>query len=52
MKTSEPKKLKISAGRFVKRLFITALIIYVVVNPLGAANSVHDIAYWIGSWFA
>lgn len=51
MKTSEGKR-KISTGGFFKRLIIVALIVYVIVNPLDAATRTHDIAYWIGSWFA
>jgi hypothetical protein len=50
MKTTESKR-KISTGAFFKRLIILGLIVYVVINPQDAANRVHDIAYWIGSWF-
>lgn len=50
MKTAEGKR-KISGGTLFRRLIIAALIVYVVVNPLDAANRTHDIAYWIGSWF-
>lgn len=50
MKTTEGKR-KISTGTFFKRLIIFALIVYVVVNPVDAAYRVHNIAYWIGSWF-
>lgn len=44
-------KVKISVGGFFKKLLIVAGIIYVVTNPLSAAMRVHDLAYWIGSWF-
>lgn len=45
------QKRKIGGGTFLKRLILGALLIWVVVNPLGAATSVHDIAFWIGSFF-
>jgi hypothetical protein len=45
------EKRKIGGGTLLKRLIFCALLIWVVVNPLSAATSVHDVAYWIGSFF-
>jgi hypothetical protein len=45
------QKRKIGGGTFFKRLIFFALLIWVVVNPLGAATSVHNVAFWIGSFF-
>lgn len=51
MAEQKASKRKISLGGGLKRLIYAAAIIYIVVNPLGAATTVHDIAYWIGSFF-
>jgi hypothetical protein len=42
-------KRKIGGGTFLRRLIFIGLLIWVVTNPLSAANTVHNIAYWIGS---
>jgi hypothetical protein len=49
---ADAKKRKLGGGTFFKRLIILALLIWVVTNPLGAATTAHNIAYWIGSFFA
>lgn len=51
MAETKPTKRKISLGGGLKRLIYAALLVWIIVNPLGAATSVHDIAYWIGSFF-
>jgi hypothetical protein len=51
MKTAEGKR-KITGGTFLRRLILLGLLVYVVNDPLGAATLVHNIAYWIGSWFS
>jgi len=51
MPEQKPQKRQISLGTGLKRLLIAGLLVWVVVNPLGAATSVHDIAYWIGGFF-
>lgn len=48
---NEKTKRKIGGGRLLKRLIVCGLIIYVIVNPVDAAFRVHDVAYWIGSFF-
>jgi hypothetical protein len=49
----EPKvKRKISISGGIKKLLIVAGLIYVIVNPLGAAMAVHDTFFWIRSCFS
>jgi hypothetical protein len=51
----EPKakaKRKISISGGLKKLLIVAGLIYVVVNPLGAAMAVHDTFFWVRSCFS
>lgn len=45
------QKLKVGGGAFLRKLAFAALLIWIVTNPLGAATTVHNIAYWIGSFF-
>lgn len=51
MAEQKSTKRKISIGGGFRKLLIIVGIIWVVVNPLGAATAVHDTAYWIHSLF-
>jgi hypothetical protein len=51
MAEQKASKRKISMGGGLKRLIYIGLFIWVVVNPLGAAIAVHNVAFWIGSFF-
>jgi hypothetical protein len=45
-------KRKIGGGKWLKRLIVCGLIVYVVVNPVDAAYRVHDTFFWIRSCFS
>lgn len=38
---------KLGISGLIKKLFWVFVLIYVVVNPLGAATAVHDVATWV-----